>query len=156
LERMTARYVHEPFTRRNYDDIHNPLDTFARTCVLKYSDISCFTAKLVAAHPSRGDVRHNSIISSFGESINISNVSNVLAGRAIRFKLPVIIFRLECHVLMGCIFNYPRRNHDTYFHAFARSHTLCFSLFCAGIWEIKVDRREEDVSTTRYFRCGMI
>ena len=84
LERMTVRYIMcmNRFTRRNYDDIHNPLDTFARARVLKYSDISRFMAKLVAAHPSRGDVRHNSIISSFGKAINISNVSNVSAGRS--------------------------------------------------------------------------
>jgi len=34
-----------------YYTIYDPLDTFARTAVLKYSDISRFMAKLVAAHP---------------------------------------------------------------------------------------------------------
>lgn len=81
-----------------YYAIHDPLDTFACTAVLKYSDISRFMAKLVASHPiSRGDVRHNTIISSFGEAINISSVS--VAGRATRFKLPVIVFHhFDCHV----------------------------------------------------------
>lgn len=47
LERMTARYVHEPLARRNYDDIHNSFNTFA--CVkafrhIAFHVISCRTS----------------------------------------------------------------------------------------------------------------
>lgn len=107
------------------------------------------------SYPSRGDVRHNSIISSFGEAINISNVSNVYrpAGRAIRFKLPVIVFRrLECHVLIGCIFNYPRGEATTRtpIRVHARPSLLSSSSFRAGVWEIKVDRRERSGAPRRW------
>lgn len=173
---MTARYAN-PFTRRNYDDAHNPPDTFAHTCALKYPDISGVRgAKLVAALSIRegggGEEEEGG-----GAGVNVSDTIQLFrhlgkplifqtyqtyrpAGRATRFKLPVIVFRrLECHVLIGCIFNYPpaqpRRVTSTRsrapfpsrpFHARARGG--------GSVWEIKVDRWERSASMAHYFRRG--
>lgn len=72
----------------------------------RYSDILLFMVKLAAAHIHCGMSDTIQLFPWFGKAINISNVSMVV--RAACFKLPVIVFRrLECHVLMGYILNYP-------------------------------------------------
>lgn len=147
-------YVREPLARRNYDDIHNLLDTFACTCVLKHSDISHFMAKLVAATPDRGETSDTiQLYRHLGRPLIFQMYQTYRpAGRAIRFKLPVIIFRrLECHVLMGCIFNYPRSESRRVL-LFARTPRRSFSpSFEPGFGKLKwIDARRGALFSTRH------